>query len=187
MIPMVCADIIGDEINLLRFEELYMAHRKEMLMAAYQVLQDYHEAEDAVQEALIGVVRNMSTVSRIAHAADLRLYLLRAARNAALNRTAAASRRQRDVPLDDIHAVSDGEFWSACAGSDYQRLLEIFAAMPEVYRQALYDHFVLGFTVREVAAALGIKHSAAKQRLVRGKKLLIQALEKEGYIHHVTE
>ena len=186
MIPILYADMIDDPKNLLRFEELYTAHRKEMLMAAYQVLQDYYEAEDAVQDALIGVARNMSTVGKIACEADLRLYLLRAAKNAALNRTAAANRRSKDVPLDNARAVSDADFWSACSGSDYQRLLEIFAAMPEVYREALYDHFVLGFTTKEVAATLGIKVSAAKQRLVRGKKLLLQALEKEGYTH-VTE
>ena len=79
MIPMLYVDIIGDTKNLLRFEELYMAHRKEMLMAAYHVLQDYHEAEDAVHDALIGVARNMSTVAKIGCESDLRLYLLRAA------------------------------------------------------------------------------------------------------------
>ena len=159
----------------------YLAHRKEMLTAAYRVLQDYHEAEDAVQDALLGVARNMKTVAQIAGEADLRLYLLRAARNAALNRTAAANRRSAQLPLEDARTVSDSTFWDACAGSDYHRLLEIFAAMPEPYREALYHHFVLGFTTREVAAALNIKLSAAKQRLVRGKKLLLQALEKEGY------
>ena len=181
MLPMIYADIIDDPKNLLRFEELYLAHRKEMLTAAYRVLQDYHEAEDAVQDALLGVARNMKTVAQIACEADLRLYLLRAARNAALNRTAAANRRSAQLPLEDARTVSDSTFWDACAGSDYHRLLEIFAAMPEPYREALYHHFVLGFTTREVAAALNIKLSAAKQRLVRGKKLLLQALEKEGY------
>lgn len=187
MIPMLCADLIDDKKNLLRFEELYTAHRKEMLMVAYQILQDYHDAEDAVQDALIGIARNMSTVGKITRPADVRLYVLRAAKNAALNRTAAVNRREAELPPDDACPMSDADFWSVCSGSDYQRLLELFAAMPEVYREALYDHFVLGFTVREVAAALDIKVSTAKQRLVRGKKLLLQKLEEEGYTNHGTD
>lgn len=185
MLPIICADLIDGKNDLLLFEEIYMAHRKEMLTAAYCILQDYHEAEDAVQDALIGVARNIATVGRIALEGDLRYYLLRAAKNAALNRAAAKSRR--DLPLDTVAHVPDSSFWSACSGSDYQHLLEIFLAMPDLYRQALYDHFVLGFTVREVAATLGIRRATAKQRLVRGKKLLLEALEKEGYIRHVTE
>ena len=56
----------------------------------------------------------------------------------------------------------------------------IIAAMPQIYREVLYYHFVLEFTMPEVAQSLNLKLTTAKQRLVRGKKLLLQALEKEG-------
>ena len=65
--------------------------------------------------------------------------------------------------------------------------MDIITALPRIYREVLYYHFVLEFSMPEVAQSLGLKLPTAKQRLVRGKKLLLESLEKEGYIRHVTE
>ena len=56
-----------------------------------------------------------------------------------------------------------------------------------MYREVLYYHFVLGLTVPEVAKGLDLKLATAKQRLVRGKKALLDAIEKEGGLNYGTE
>ena len=184
MLPMLYADILDEPQQLLHFEQIYYDHRKEMFTAAHRILKDRGEAEDAVQEALLGIARNMPTVSRITRPAELRLYVLRAARNAALNRLPAVNRRSTELELSAAESVPDSSVWDAmCRRSDRQALAAAFAAVPQPYRDALYDHFVLGFTAREVSRMLNISLSAARQRLVRGKKLLLESLEKEGLTH----
>ena len=135
---------------------------------------------------LIIFARNMKTVSAIANEQDLRYYVLRAAENAAYNRTRQTKHYTQAVPLEDVgHVLSSGEFWeTVCSKLDYEALVGIIAAMPRTYREVLYYHFVLEFTMPEVAQSLDLKLATAKQRLVRGKKLLMQALEKEGSFDH---
>lgn len=52
--------------------------------------------------------------------------------------------------------------------------------MSDIYRDALYYHFVLELSVPETAKLLNCKASTVKQRLVRGKKLLHVQLFERG-------
>ena len=59
------------------------------------------------------------------------------------------------------------------------QLVRLISELPKMYREVLYYHFVLEFSIPETARGLGIKLATAKQRLVRGKKLLMQEIAKE--------
>lgn len=185
---MIYADLIDGAGNRLRFEEIYETYYRQMFFKANGILQDAHEAEDAVHDALIGIARNMKTVSAIAEEQDLRYYVLRAAENAAYNRTRQTKQYTWAVPLEHAPHVSDGTFWDAvCTRLDYEALVDIIAAMPRIYREVLYYHFVLELSMPEVAQGLDLKLATAKQRLVRGKKLLLQEIRKDGRFDHGDE
>ena len=185
MVPMIYADLIDDAGNLARFEEIYEEYYQQMFFEAKQILQDTYEAEDAVQDAFIGIARNMKTVSTIKDAKDLRYYVLRAAENAAYNRTRQTKHYSATVPLHDAPFVSDRSFWNkVCTQMDYERLVHLISELPPIYREVLYYHFVMEFSIPEVARGLDITLSAAKQRLVRGKKLLIQKVEGERSLYY---
>ena len=135
---MIYADLIDGAGNRLRFEEIYETYYRQMFFKANGILQDAHEAEDAVHEALIGIARNMKTVSAIADEQDLRYYVLRAAENAAYNRTRQTKQYTRAVPLEYAPHMSDGSLWEAmCTRMDYEALVDIIAAMPRIYREVL--------------------------------------------------
>lgn len=51
--------------------------------------------------------------------------------------------------------------------------------LPEKYRTVLWFHFKEGMTVEQTAHALGLKTATVKQRLVRGKKTLLDMFESE--------
>ena len=67
---------------------------------------------------------------------------------------------------------------------DYERLVQLISELPQMYREVLYYHFVLEFSMPEVARGLDIKLSTARQRLVRGKKQLLQGIERERSLQH---
>lgn len=50
-------------------------------------------------------------------------------------------------------------------------------ALPEKYRACVYLHYFEGFSVRETASLLGIRHSAVTTRLQRARQKLKEALE----------
>lgn len=185
MIPIIYADLIDDIGNLARFDEIYEEYHQQMFFRANQILKDKYEAEDAVQDAFIGIARNMKTIKTITNQQDLFYYLMRTAENAAYNRTRQTRHYTAAIPLDDVPHVSDRSFWDTiCTKMDYECLIKLISELPKTYREVLYYHFVMEFSIPEVARSLDIKLSTTKQRLVRGKKLLVHKIKQEGSLYY---
>ena len=82
-----------------------------------------------------------------------------------------------EINLKNIADIADGELVDkVCRGIEYERIVKATASLDEIYREALYYHFVLEMSVPEVAKLIDCKMSTVKQRLVRGKKLLHKQL-----------
>ena len=111
MIPIIYADIIDDAEDLALFEEIYEEYYRQMFFKANKILNDTHESEDAVHDAFIGIARNMKTVRAIQEKADLYYYMVRAAENAAYNRTRQTRHYANAVPLDEVSIPSKRPFW----------------------------------------------------------------------------
>ena len=131
----------------------------------------------------------MSRISKIENSANLRNYLLKATKHTALDHL--RKRRHEKAILDALSEnpsrnenhlgkeaeIADDEFVDkVCSGIEYERIVAAIASLDEIYRVALYYHFVLEMSVPEVAKLLDCKLSTVKQRLVRGKKLLRKQL-----------
>ncbi|MGN0969499.1 MAG: RNA polymerase sigma factor, partial [Evtepia sp.] len=56
-------------------------------------------------------------------------------------------------------------------------------AMPEQYRTILELKFVLEWRDKDIARYVGLSESAVSTRITRGRKLLQEALRKEGYVY----
>ena len=61
-------------------------------------------------------------------------------------------------------------------------LVALIRRMPEGYRRILELRFVAEWSLADIAEELGLSESAVKSRIFRGRKLLIRALRKEGYL-----
>ena len=61
--------------------------------------------------------------------------------------------------------------------------MSLIRALPEGYRRVLELKCVEEESNREIARRLGLKESTVATRILRGRALLAEALEKEGYVH----
>ena len=175
---------IDDESQRRLFEEIYLNYRKQMLLVARSVLGSDTDAEDVVHDVFLKIAKkHMSRISKIKNSIDLRNYLLKATKHTALDHL--RKRRHEKAILDAVNEnnlkkdaeVSDDELVDkVCCGIEYERIVEAIASLDEIYREALYYHFVLEMSVPEVAKLLDCKVSTVNQRLVRGKKLLHKQL-----------
>ena len=87
------------------------------------------------------------------------------------------NRREEALPEDwDPPAPETGE-------SGYRYLVSLIRALPEGYRRVLELKCVEEESNREIARRLGLKESTVATRVLRGRALLAEALEKEGYVH----
>ena len=87
-------------------------------------------------------------------------------------------KKERAVPLEESWEAVDARAGDV---SDYTALVELFASLPETYRQVLEMKALLGYTDREIARKLGISETAVSTRASRGRALLREILEKEGF------
>ena len=165
--------MLGSEEDLERFTLLYEAHEKRLYAVALKILGDPTRAEDAAQQAWLQVLRNWERVNALDWDAAAR-YLAVSAKNAALDML-KKERWNTTMPEDwDPPAPEDGQ-------GEYQRLVALILALPEAYRRVLELKFVEEESNQEIAKRLGLKESTVSTRIHRGRKLLLDAMEQEGY------
>lgn len=179
-------NLIDDAGQRIEFETLYFRYRKQMLLLAKSLLHNDADAEDVVHDVFCRIAaRHMNFIQSLWDPDDVRNYLLKATKNTALNEL---KRKGRGViPLELVNEWEDGEDLPddafldlICDRAEYDRVLHAMLKLDEPYRDILYYHFVLELSVPEAAKRLGRKPATAKKQLVRGKKLLLKALDAEG-------
>lgn len=156
-----------------------------MLLLAYGVLGDWHDAEDIAQETLL---KAYLAIRRLRDPAVLGSWLRRVTRNGALDALAARRRRPTTVSLAESEQGETPEFpelatLSAEAFSEQAELRRAIGAalaqLDQDSRAALVLHDVYVYTYDEVAARLEIGLSAAKMHIARARLRLRRRLHEE--------
>lgn len=175
--------LIEDENDRQLFERIYHSYRSQMKRVAVNVLGNMDDAEDAVHEAFYRVAeKHLDTVRAICDERDLRNYMLKAAKNAALNIRRGNSGSGNIEEIDSLAAeetcISDEDFVEELCNEDsYRELVGVIRGLDPKYSEVLYLHFVLEMPMPEVAEYLGRKLETVKKQLVRGKVLLAEKLK----------
>lgn len=171
--------LIDDKEDQCRFERIYYSYRKQMVLVADRVLHNQSDAEDAVQDALVRIARNIANVPRDEKVE--RAYVLTAAKNAALNMLPAQQRRREMLDLADVQAAgTDDLFRQVQNCRDYELLLRSIRQMDAPYREVLMLVYVQEQTPKAAADVLGRPYETLRKQLQRGKRLLIELCRKEG-------
>lgn len=146
---------------------------------ALTLARDPETAEDLVQEAL---TRALERAGSFRGESSLATWLHRILHNLAVDR----ARRDREVPVEEIVAAAesrwDDDAYTVDAAAVASRaetraeLEDALIRLPVIYRAAVVLHDAEGLTVREIAEVQGIGLPAAKQRLRRGRMLLVDEL-----------
>lgn len=155
------------------FSELYNQYGNAMLRVARRYFpEDPQDAEDAVQNAWLKVVKNILKIQEIP-CKKRGAYLVIIVRNEAI---AILRKRRRELPFEDALA---GE--AAGLGDDSGKpVIELIRTMPDTYRAVLEMRFVEERSTKEIAAALHLTESAVNTRIHRGRAILIEKIREEG-------
>ncbi len=157
-----------------RFIRLYNRHRDKMMAAAFSVLKNHHDAEEAVQSALFAIAKNISSIPDpdTKHGEN---YAVKAAKNHAIN---IAKKRKLSVSIIEIHAdeinISD-EFISR---EEYRHIIETICQMKPHYRDVLSARFIYGMSNKEISVLFGVPLQTVKSRISRGLRILKDAFER---------
>lgn len=156
-----------------KFREIYEQHHVLAEQTALRILKNQHDAEDAVQNAFLQVIKHFDKIYEIP-CKNLPFWIISIVKNEALT---ILRRKERTVPLEDW----DGFVADAEDISGYHELVQLFTRLPETYRVVLEMRFLLELSGREIAQRLGISEVAVNTRISRGRALLKDIIEKEGF------
>lgn len=167
---------------------LLTANNQRLFRAAWSILKDRAEAEEAVQEAYVSAFASMES---FAGRSSLSTWLTRIVINAALTRVRSERRRRarleaEGVPVLDTYreklmAGSEPAAPDAAAAREQLRLLleRAIADLPDPFRTVFVLRDVEDLSVEETAEALGIPAATVKTRLLRARRRLQQSLAPE--------
>jgi len=158
----------------IRFEQIYREYRGLMYHAANNVLHNCQDAEDAVQNAFLRVIRHFSKFQN-APARDLAPQLVVITKNEAVS---VLRKRKDAAPLEDW----DGFAETSEAVTDYHTLVDSFTRLPQTYRAVMEMKLLSGYSDGEIAAHLGLSKTAVSTRVSRGRQLLRDIVEREGFL-----
>ena len=157
-------ETLRTEVNLQR---LYLELLPTVYRAAYTYMRNPSDSEDAAQEAFLRLVQNKRSFSDERQA---KAWLVVTVGN--ICKDMLRRRSRRDVNLDDhpeLPAPSQGS----------GELLAALLTLPEKFKTAMFLYYYEGYSVREIARAMGQPEGTVKSWLHRARGLLRQALEED--------
>ncbi len=167
------------------FHELIRPCERAIYFMLFSLLGNEADAEDAAQETVIKVYRNLHLFRG---EAQFRTWVLSIARNEALGRLRRVANRREDS-LDAEMDGQDGDYTPAILTSWREIPSETLARrevselvrkaieeLPEIYRNVVLLRDIEEMDGRETAAALGITEGAVKVRLHRARAMLQRTL-----------
>jgi RNA polymerase sigma-70 factor (ECF subfamily) len=146
---------------------------------AYSVLRNPADAEDAVQEAFLRVLRHRETLDEVR---DRRVWLIRIVWNIVLDRKRRAKTRPETDDVSELARVlpSDGLTAEqiASAAQHHARVLACVDQLPPKERQVLMLSAFEELSSVQIASILGITESSVRSRLFRARNQMA------GLLHH---
>jgi RNA polymerase sigma-70 factor (ECF subfamily) len=153
---------------------------------ATRLTRDPAVAEDCAQETLIAAWRRLD---QLRDPTALRGWLRRALVNRVIDRARA---HHAELDIADVERDWADDAWTVQPERVLMRaeqrddLEDALARLPVILRVPVILHDALGWTGPEIAAALGIGLPAAKQRLRRGRMMLVSALAEDDARHRAS-
>jgi RNA polymerase sigma-70 factor (ECF subfamily) len=144
---------------------------------AFSVLRNPSDAEDAVQETFIRVLRHRDTLGEVR---DQRVWLIRIVWNIVLDRKRRSKTRPETDDVSELARVLPANGLSAeqiaSAAQHHAHVLSCVDQLPAKERQVLMLSAFEELTSVEIASVLGITESSVRSRLFRARNLMADLL-----------
>lgn len=145
---------------------------------AFSVLRNPSDAEDAVQEAFLRVLRHRNSLDEVR---DRRVWLIRIVWNIVLDRKRRAKTRPETDDVQELARVLPANGLSAeqraAAAQHHAHVLACVDQLPAKERQVLMLSAFEELSSVEIAAVLGITESSVRSRLFRARNLMAGLLQ----------
>ena len=155
------------------FARIVEEHARFLYRVAHSLLRHPQDAEDAVQEAFMRVLRHRDTLAEVR---DQRVWLIRIVWNIVLDRKRRAKTRPETDDVAELARVLPSNGLSAeaqaAAAQHHAQVLACVEKLPAKERQVLMLSAFEELNSVEIATVLGITESSVRSRLFRARNLM---------------
>jgi RNA polymerase sigma-70 factor (ECF subfamily) len=137
------------------------------------MLNDEADAEDATQNALINVVRN---IDRFDGRSSFTTWVYRIATNAAIDEGRRRRRRRSRIVHDETDVADPAGTAIQDQVDDADQLGPLLRRLPEDFRMAVVLRDVMDLDYDEIARILGVPGGTVRSRIARGRTRLAELL-----------
>ena len=180
-LPVADRQTMSDEAANQAIVALVEQYAQALYRVAFSVVRNAAEAEDAVQETFLRVLKNRAKLPELR---DTRVWLVRITWNIVLDRKRRSKARPetddiadltRTLPSSDLNSEA-----VTISSSEYRRIRGLIDTLPSKEREALLLSAVEEFTTTEIAAILSTSESSIRSRLFRARHLLTGLLNEQA-------
>ena len=169
---LIYLQMIESEEDKSKFEALYNQYKQAMYAAAFRVVKNQYDAEDAVHQAFLSLIKNLDKIKTV-DCPKTRSYVVITSENKAI-----------DIIRSRKHLAGD-DLTESLPGMDIPMpgdngLADAMAKLPARYREVLLLRCDNGFSTREIAKMMGMNEGNMQKLIWRAKEALRKQLDKDN-------
>lgn len=158
---------------------VYELYQDRMIAYAESILHNYHDAENAVQNAFISIAKRINTIEN-PESVTSEQYVYTVVRNAARKYYKINHKHQDVDAYDDLQnyvSSPDCIFNEYHNNEIYHRVLTCIQQMNPIYRDVLSLYYLHHYTARQIAELLDKPLATVRSQLQRGTKMIKKEFE----------
>lgn len=145
---------------------IYEKYRVKMIKLAFSILNDWHEAEDAVEEAFINIARNSGKLID-SEEYQISTYLVNTVRNTSLKILVSKSKHvYSEEEMEKHSSVCESAEEIAMSGFSYHELKDIVEELNPRFKLLLNMKY-MGYSNKEISHELDVKADTVRVMLMR--------------------
>ncbi len=155
--------------------DLYKLYAKAMYNVSVRILNDEAEAEDVLQEAFLDA---FTRISDFRQETTFGLWLKQIVINRSINYL--RKRKVELVSVDDVEVADEAPEDLMSQQLQAEEIRRAMMLLPDGYRVVLSLYLLEGYDHEEIAHILQVSEATSRSQYMRGKKKLVEILEKRG-------
>jgi RNA polymerase sigma-70 factor (ECF subfamily) len=166
--------LLENEDEKSRFIELYEEYRSLMYFTSFKILNNEKDAEDAVHEAFLRVIKHFEKISEI-KCPKTRAYLVTIVENISIDMY-RVKKNKESVPFDEewVNVPSTDMISEYHSGNV---IADAIVSLPAKYREVLLLKYDMGYKDEEIAELTAMTVSNVRKTVQRAKGKLEMILE----------
>ena len=152
--------------------DLYKEYKEDMFRYACSILREERLAEDAVNQAFLGIIKNVEKIYDL-DVSKIKSYVVISVRNACYNINQKRSRQwEKEVMCDYIEDITIDDTSSFLDEDSFDYVKQAVGALDEQYKTVILLRYYKELSYNEIAEKMNISPKHVSVLLTRAKSIL---------------